>query len=129
MNNTDIVLKSLHKRGESSVADIAKDTGLTKSQVGSTLYVSIGRLVGRHEKYRPYVYYLKGPGVTRARRQDQHIVKLNDAKTYITEQFKECGDSAWLEGWICGVTDSILNSANEFMYEELFDHLRKLRKG
>ena len=55
-------------------------------------------------------------------------VRLDDAKSYITGQFELWGDSPWLEGWICGVSDSIINSANEFMYSELFDHLDKLRK-
>lgn len=50
--------------------------------------------------------------------------RFEDAKAYITEQFNESGDSAWLEGWICGFTDTPTD--NE-MNEKLFDHLRMLR--
>ena len=55
--------------------------------------------------------------------------KLESAKGYITEQFKESGDSSWLEGWICGYTDpEHERSGDDLMKEELFDHLRELRK-
>jgi hypothetical protein len=54
--------------------------------------------------------------------------KLADAKAYVTEQFENFGDNGgWLEGWICGFTDPNSNNDNE-MYEQLFDHLDKLRK-
>lgn len=53
--------------------------------------------------------------------------QLQCAKDYIEEQFNENGDSAWLEGWICGYTDN--DHETQEWYEELFEHLNNLRKG
>jgi len=53
--------------------------------------------------------------------------KLEDAKNYITEQYSNFGNSPWLEGWICGVTDKARLDGDDNSYEELMDHLNKLR--
>jgi hemolysin-activating ACP:hemolysin acyltransferase len=49
---------------------------------------------------------------------------FEDGRAYITEQFNETGDSAWIEGWICGFTDT---PQRDEVKEKLFDHLRELR--
>lgn len=52
------------------------------------------------------------------------IKRFEDGRDYITEQFNESGDSPWLEGWICGFTDT---PQRDEVKEKLFDHLRTLR--
>jgi hypothetical protein len=52
---------------------------------------------------------------------------LHETKDYITEQFVENGDSAWIEGWICGATDPSLSFGTDEIKEQLFDHLQGLR--
>jgi len=67
-NNTDVVVAALYKHGQGSLWDIVRATGLTKRQVNSTLYNSMGRLVSRRKEFNIYIYYLTGPGVTRAKK-------------------------------------------------------------
>ena len=52
---------------------------------------------------------------------------VHDAKDYIKEQFDENGDSAWIEGWITGVTGPTLTIGTDEIRDELFDYLRQLR--
>lgn len=59
-------------------------------------------------------------------------VRFDDAAESIKEQFEDSGDSAWLEGWICGFTDyenSIEGVSNDVVHDALFDYLRKLREA
>ena len=55
--------------------------------------------------------------------------ELKDARDSIIDQFKENGDSPWLEGWICGFTDPIHQYDNEStVQEKLMDCLQSLRQ-
>lgn len=62
---------------------------------------------------------------------EKELARLNDATAYIQEQFDESGDSAWLDGWVCGFTDpenARDGIDNEAIKEKLFDFLASLRK-
>ena len=52
--------------------------------------------------------------------------RLEEAKNYLCDQYREGGDSPWLEGWICGVTDSESPLDDDARVEmlELLDNLR-----
>ena len=53
--------------------------------------------------------------------------EIASAKGYIVDSFR-VGDSGWIEGWICGFTDSAHGYRNsEEVREELFDLLIGLR--
>jgi len=51
---------------------------------------------------------------------------LEDAKANITDQFNDIGSVAWLEGWICGFTDTEHVDTSD-MYDALFEHLHTLK--
>jgi len=58
----------------------------------------------------------------------ENRVITNKAKAYLKDQFKDSGDSSWLEGWICGFTDQGRYGVDtDTIHDELFEFLKVLR--
>lgn len=53
---------------------------------------------------------------------------IQNAMDSITDQYNNVGDSSWLEGWICGLTDDV-HDCNDDVKERLLEHLQSLRNN
>lgn len=54
--------------------------------------------------------------------------EMTNAMEYLTDQFKEGGDSPWLEGWVCGFTDPVHEYGNgDWVRSLLLDHISCLK--
>ena len=59
---------------------------------------------------------------------EKEQARFDDAVSSLNEFFEVGGDSAWLEGWICGFTDStnhVEGISNDVIHDNLFDYLDK----